>query len=398
MSQVDPAEVHAELERILSSPVFASASRHQKLLRYLVERTLSGTPEATKEYSIGVAVFERGQDFDPATDSVVRTQASLLRKRLADYYAQEGNNAALRLELPRGGYSIHVRSPAADSPFPSPVSRWWRGLALLFGGFLLGAALTLLWRPAERARSFASLPLWNSFLRDSSRCLLAINTPFFLHDGTGKYKRDIHVNSMEDWEKLPDREAYPPARPSPYAGLGEALGLASLTRVLRDSNFPMRILRGEQLRWADLKDESVIILTPSRFRGLQSEFDPTAHFELDTSAVTARLINLNPLPGEPKEFRQSAENGKGVTHALISLLPAKGMEHKILLLQGLHTWGTHGAAEFVSDRRHLESIPAAWAKSFPGKPLPEYFQILITIQIADGLSLSSHIAALRPLP
>lgn len=74
------------------------------------------------------------------------------------------------------------------------------------------------------------------------------------------------------------------------------------------------------------------------------------------------------------------------------------MERIVLLLQGLHTWGTHGVAEFIANRKQLESLPAAWAKQYPGQELPEYFQILITIQYADGQPLTAEVATLRPLP
>jgi hypothetical protein len=48
-----------------------------------VERTLAGETDRLKEQLIGIEVFSRGAAFDPRTDTIVRTQASYLRKRLA---------------------------------------------------------------------------------------------------------------------------------------------------------------------------------------------------------------------------------------------------------------------------------------------------------------------------
>ena len=69
-----------------------------------------------KEYSIGLEVFQRGVSYDPRSDAVVRVQATLLRKKLAAYYAEEGVNDPIILDLPKGHYvaSFHVRTGEAD--------------------------------------------------------------------------------------------------------------------------------------------------------------------------------------------------------------------------------------------------------------------------------------------
>ena len=41
--------VRDQLERVLASEAFASAGRHTRLLRYLVERTLAGEGDQLKE-------------------------------------------------------------------------------------------------------------------------------------------------------------------------------------------------------------------------------------------------------------------------------------------------------------------------------------------------------------
>ena len=51
---------------------------------WAVERTLAGDRQSLKESIIGVEVFDRGPDFDPRIDSIVRVEARRLRrKRLA---------------------------------------------------------------------------------------------------------------------------------------------------------------------------------------------------------------------------------------------------------------------------------------------------------------------------
>lgn len=101
----DAATVALALAAIEASAAFAPSRRHRELLRHLVERALAGDLAALKESLIGVEVFDRpAASFDPKTDSIVRVEARRLRARLAAYYAGEGREARVRLELPVGSY------------------------------------------------------------------------------------------------------------------------------------------------------------------------------------------------------------------------------------------------------------------------------------------------------
>ena len=74
-------------------------------LRYVVGRTLAGEGDQIKEYVIGVAVFGRGDDYDPRLDSIVRVEARRLRTKLDEYYAADGRDDTIVIAIPRGSYS-----------------------------------------------------------------------------------------------------------------------------------------------------------------------------------------------------------------------------------------------------------------------------------------------------
>jgi TolB-like protein/tetratricopeptide (TPR) repeat protein len=97
-------EVEEELHRILNSKVFATAQRSQAFLRYVVERSLTGSSSPLKEFSIAVDVFARGHDYDPSIDATVRVEAGRLRNRLREYYDGEGSADPIYIDLPKGGY------------------------------------------------------------------------------------------------------------------------------------------------------------------------------------------------------------------------------------------------------------------------------------------------------
>ena len=73
-------------------------------MRYAVEETLAGRADQLKGFTIAVDVFGRSLQFDASTDPLVRVEARRLRRRLADYYADEGQGDSIRIDLPVGGY------------------------------------------------------------------------------------------------------------------------------------------------------------------------------------------------------------------------------------------------------------------------------------------------------
>src|SRR5438477_8266851 len=92
------------VKRIASTAAFSKAPRLRQLLLFTVEHRLTGRTEDINEYTIGVKVFERGEDFNPSEDSVVRTSARQLRIKLKEYFDSEGREETWTIEMPKGGY------------------------------------------------------------------------------------------------------------------------------------------------------------------------------------------------------------------------------------------------------------------------------------------------------
>src|SRR5690242_20338388 len=137
------AEVRAALERILRSRCFEHATRASDFLRFVVDKTLAGEGSELKGYTIAIHVFGRSADFDAKSDPLVRVEALRLRQRLTEYYAGEGAEERVRLELPRGGYALKATfaSPPAASgaAAPAPALRQRNSVALLWSRVRIAA-------------------------------------------------------------------------------------------------------------------------------------------------------------------------------------------------------------------------------------------------------------------
>src|SRR5882724_5262205 len=111
-----PDEIRLELERILCSHALGGSDQLKRLLRLVVERTLTGQPELLKEYNLGLEVFQRPPDYDPKVDPIVRVQAGRLRSKLIEYYASEGAHDSLVIQIPKGAYVPAFSKRASSAP------------------------------------------------------------------------------------------------------------------------------------------------------------------------------------------------------------------------------------------------------------------------------------------
>jgi len=154
---VSDLEVRAELERVISSRTFARSQRQRRFIAYIVDATLTGRTDLLREQTLGMDIFERGPDFDPRADNIVRVEARRLRQRLEEYYSQEGAANPIVIQLPVGGYvpTFEPRPAAGPAGARRPRRRLLPVLAVL-GVVLVAAGLAFLFRPATP--SLAVLP------------------------------------------------------------------------------------------------------------------------------------------------------------------------------------------------------------------------------------------------
>jgi adenylate cyclase len=94
-----------ELSHTCSSKELKTKYRLCQLLKYLISETLAGKSGQLIGYTIGLEVFNRGKDFNPELDPIVRIQVGRLRRALDKYYSTEGKNDSIRFSIPLGKYS-----------------------------------------------------------------------------------------------------------------------------------------------------------------------------------------------------------------------------------------------------------------------------------------------------
>jgi hypothetical protein len=127
-----PAEdEHRELKAVAAA--LANSSRLLRLITYIGEKYFGGETDKLHEYGIATEVFGRSKStFNAGEDAIVRVEAHRLRKRLKEYYENEGKDHPIQLSIPSGTYiPVFTRRPAsAETAGSSPprrhlTVRWW---------------------------------------------------------------------------------------------------------------------------------------------------------------------------------------------------------------------------------------------------------------------------------
>jgi DNA-binding beta-propeller fold protein YncE len=151
--------VEAQLARILASEAFANAEVLKAFLRFVVTRHLCGDDASLKGYTIGIEVFGKPPDFDPATDSTVRVRANKLRSALEEYYRITGQNDEILITLPKGRYvpEIALRSSGRPPELPHPPKSRFRRMVSV-AAFVVLALLAAIFTVVNRSHIRIALP------------------------------------------------------------------------------------------------------------------------------------------------------------------------------------------------------------------------------------------------
>jgi hypothetical protein len=97
------------VRRVVSSRRADLQIKLRELFLYLCNKVLDESVYDIHGLELGHKVFGRPQLYDTAADNIVRVHASLLRKRLAEYFQKEGINEALIVEISRANYAPTFR-------------------------------------------------------------------------------------------------------------------------------------------------------------------------------------------------------------------------------------------------------------------------------------------------
>ena len=251
-----------EVARLKRSGVLGETGRLAELFDFLARR--GAEAEAASQAEIAETVF--GQAASESDDATVRVYIHRLRKRLEDYYAENGEGPSGRLTIPAGAYALRFAAVAQEET-AAGIPRKWRPLAI-------PAAVMLLVLAAFFAGRFGGSdaapvnPIWEPFLESDRPIVVAVGDYYIygeidpMNPEDGRLVRDFNVNSKTDLARLQESD---PARYEIATDMGlnylpfsSAYGLADLMPILTQHGKRVSVIPASQVTSDTFRTSNVI--------------------------------------------------------------------------------------------------------------------------------------------
>jgi len=401
--RMDVAEQEAreQIARVIESELFRTSEAQRRLLKYLADKSLAGTADQLKEYTIGVDALGKSESYDPRRDSTVRLQSSKLRQKILEYYQTKGQADPILIGFPRGHFKLlFTRRETRSVSLLERIVSNRRDIALLASwvAFAIVAVLCIYWRTSlvrlERVTAGATdtwqpalEEFWGPFLSGKSPTMVCVGAPLFARIPSIGFVRDPRAMNAT-WEDAESSEILrklkqlaPGERAEPwyaFTGVGEAGGAFLLSKLLSTRIPALQFAASTALTWNEIGESNIIFVGPPKYN-LQIEHLPVdQELVMDSTTGPDGIRNRKPHPGEPAFFEagvMDAQNQSGHAYAVISRLPGLHGRGEILIIASPWMPGTLGAAQYVTSEPYAKELLGRIR--LPSGKLPAYYQVLV---------------------
>lgn len=394
----------AAIQRIVASHSFSKSARLSAFLLYVCERAILGRLDEVNEQHVGIHVFDRAADYNASEDNIVRAHARLLRKKLDEYYADEGTHEEIRVQIPKGAYlpvfdamQVVAEPGVVETPAKAPRARWW--IAATVAAVALIAFGVYRWTAPPRGRVLVRQFWAQLFPGDRPTMVVTSDTALVLFESYTRSNLSLSAYLTRDfWRKVepqPDIDSrwVMALREKPFTN---DVDLGFCWRLARQPGLDFRraVLRpARELAMADLKGANAVLIGARRANPWVELFDQKNNFQgLFTEEQRDHIVNRAPRPGEQAVYRTRHDGGLARNFALVEFNRGLTGNESVLILSGLTSPGTEGAADFLLDEsalgRFLETITR------PGAPVP-HFELVLGVDNINITAPRAEVVAYR---
>ena len=401
-TEEDCESIREQLGRVLSSSVFNKSKGCSNLLAYVVTRTLEGAAETLKERTIGVEVFGRTPDYDTASDHVVRSVASEVRKRLAQYYMEPGRLREIRIDIPPGSYLPRFVAAPVSPPQETedigiasvsvPERSWIAGF---LGGRLrsrtvaipmaIAVVLSILAIGAEIRHSDGRTlnEFWQPVLQATNPVLVCIAA-----------RNQTAQLSLPGAPGLSDNQTVPAVaggtiHDSDTVYLDDALALAKLTGWLQQKAKLSRVVLPARVTFTDLQTSPAILIGFNNY--WTTSLNSRLRFAMEHgNTPDTRILRDKKNPGRNWSIDLSTPYDQPITdYALVvrALDPETGQ--MVITAAGLTHFGTLAASDFLTNPAQMKKLDAYAPRGWERKNLA----VVLSTDVVKGSPGSPKIVA-----
>jgi hypothetical protein len=451
-SKESVAALREHLHEITEGKAFRGSHRSVQFLVYIVDQAIAGRFDSLKERMIGIELFGRPPSYDTGEDAIVRVTASDVRRRLLQYYGENGRSSNFQISLHSGSYIPEIIRAQHNGADPAPrthaagaatgdnaapaqagsppaahdsvlqlpegepdsrirslqiaIRNWGLWLSLGSLSFTLAAiACGVFWFHSSQhtaAAAVSSMP-WSTLVNSAHATHLITSDPniVYIQEITGG---ELSLSDYANRNYIPE-----PTKLSP-----EALRLCRIflwgdnSAAAVDAPIALKIQSVTQsgakridahaarsIRMSDIKsDDNFIFLGSPRSNPWTTLFSDQLDFRFvfDKASNQEIIVNEHPHAGEQKTYVPTAQGwATGQSFGIIAFVQNPDQNGQVLLLAGANGEGTEAAGNLATDVPRLTAALSRCGVS-SGKPL-QHFEILLALKTMAGSPNDVDIAA-----
>jgi hypothetical protein len=402
-------ELRNEFQVVLASRAFRQSRGLAKLLRYLCTKaTLEGAQPIT-EYTIAVDVLGKPQDFKESKDASVRVEMHRLRRRLAEYYDQEGAGDSIRIVIPTGQYTPqflicdHPSSPSASAPElasenrraeptapvrdepkppPVPASPTARRARPAWRQPWVAAGLLVLAIPSAIALLHPGDPLddfWRPVLSSPNPILLCFGNQAGGMRLSGGAISNNDVTLLE-FHGLPSEMMLVP----------DAITLSRFTGLLQSKGKRYRVASQSEATFADLQNGPAVLIGLAN-NDWTERLMGKRRFTVEHRTPRRLIVRDAENPGRDDWAVDYAAPYISVTkdYALVVRVLDPKTEQMVVTAAGLSVFGTLAAGEFLTTPDEFRKIQGVAPRDWQQKN----FELVLATDVIRGKSGHPNIVA-----
>ena len=407
------AVILEQLTRIQNSHAFGNSSRTKEFLAYVVEHALDGHNEPLKERSIGMDLFHRAPTYATGDDPIVRVKAAEVRRRLAQYYAEEGHSPEVRIEIPVGSYNpkFHWRSsenskPSASEPLAiqepaEPSKLRVRKIVVSAAVFAILGIVVMVGIRRHSHQESSLDEFWAPLFTTGQQVLICLPSPVAYEFSSDVYRKagparqelyDSHVKrdntplQLEPDTPLKWKDTVAVA--DFFVNKDDAYVAVGLSGLFSRIQKPSQVRIGHDFTFEDLRNSPAVLI---------GAYDNpwTDRMMSDGPFVFREQDNVQWIEetgSQGRVWRQEAEGREArKDFAIVARLVNSKTGQFLVFVGGVGMVGTQAAGRFVSRQADLDAAlrtaPAGWQ----GKNL----EVVLETDVIDGTASPPRVVAMK---
>lgn len=390
------------------SSAFQKSQRARELLDFLGRRSIESPDHPLHEQEIGIAIFGRPPGYDTSQDTLVRVQVSQLRKKIEQYFEEDGRHEHLRVRLPKGSYTLQFFEHH-DEPAPAAAPSWLRPrLGWILAVLLTLACSVLLWMNRRlESRLEAGLgphptvdSLWRhifanghqTYLLLSDLGLLPLQDALQRHITLEQYQNRGFGALVE--REIPDSVLRSSILSFFYrypTTVADAFAARRLGLLFALNGLPLDVLPARDASINMVSSGNVVLLGSRRGNPWVGVYESQLNFQTVFTEPPRRASfrNTSPLPGEQPEYPVEWSR---IGYCRVAYLDSLKSGGAALLISGTDVNSSDAGVEFITSEswvRQLRSRLGAHSGSIP------HFEVLLKTHLARSSVSRFELVAVR---